>query len=41
MTKLAMLALLINGLVVLSITGLFANAGRLFGPRPKSSGGRS
>ena len=38
MTKIAMLALILNGLVVLGITGLFANAGRLFGPRPKHQG---
>lgn len=38
MTKLAMLALAINALVVLAITGLFANAGKLFGPKPKHQG---
>ncbi len=38
MSKLAMLALLINALVVLGVTGLFANAGRLFGPKPKHQG---
>ncbi|MBI5245980.1 MAG: NADH-quinone oxidoreductase subunit A [Elusimicrobia bacterium] len=38
MTKISMLALAINGLVVLAITGLFANAGRLFGPRPTHKG---
>ena len=38
MSKLAMLGLFINGLVVLGITSLFANAGKLFGPRPKHQG---
>lgn len=38
MTKLALLALLINAVVVLGITGLFTNAGRLFGPKPKHQG---
>lgn len=38
MTKLAMFALAVNGLVVLAITGIFANAGRMFGPRPKHLG---
>jgi NADH-quinone oxidoreductase subunit A len=38
MSKLALLGLFINALVVLGITGLFANAGKLFGPRPKHIG---
>jgi NADH-quinone oxidoreductase subunit A len=37
-TKLAMAALAVNALVVLGVTGLFANAGRLFGPKPKHQG---
>ncbi|UPT75245.1 MAG: NADH-quinone oxidoreductase subunit A [Elusimicrobiota bacterium] len=38
MTKLAMLALLFNAAVVLGVTGLFAGAGKLFGPKPKHQG---
>lgn len=38
MTKLAALAALFNGLVVLGITGFFANAGKLFGPKPEHKG---
>ncbi len=38
MTKLAMFALAVNFFVVLGITGLFANAGFLFGPKPKHKG---
>lgn len=38
MTKLSLLALLINAVVVLGITGVFTNAGRLFGPKPKHQG---
>ncbi|MDP3541131.1 MAG: NADH-quinone oxidoreductase subunit A [Elusimicrobiota bacterium] len=38
MTKIALFALLVNLLVVLGVTGLFANAGRLLGPRPKHQG---
>ncbi|MCM2303574.1 MAG: NADH-quinone oxidoreductase subunit A [Elusimicrobia bacterium] len=38
MTKLALFALVVNLLVVLGVTGLFANAGRLLGPRPKHQG---
>jgi NADH-quinone oxidoreductase subunit A len=38
MSKLSLFALGVNFLVVLGITGLFANAGRLFGPRPKHKG---
>jgi len=38
MSKLSLFALLVNLLVVLGVTGLFANAGRLFGPRPKHQG---
>ena len=38
MTRIAMLASIINLLLVLGITGFFANAGRLLGPRPKHQG---
>ncbi len=38
MSKLALFALAVNFLVVLGITGLFANAGKLFGPRPVHKG---
>jgi NADH-quinone oxidoreductase subunit A len=38
MSKLAMLGLAINALAVLAITGAFAGAGRLLGPRPKHQG---
>lgn len=38
MSKMALFALAVNGLVVLAVTGLFANAGRLFGPRPRHQG---
>ena len=38
MSKLSLFALAVNLLVVLGITGLFANAGRLLGPRPKHQG---
>jgi NADH-quinone oxidoreductase subunit A len=38
MTALALCALAINALIVLVITGLFANAGRLFGPCPTHRG---
>jgi NADH-quinone oxidoreductase subunit A len=38
MTPLALFALLVNGLIVLAVTGLFANAGKLFGPKPKHLG---
>lgn len=38
MTPLALFAVLVNGLIVLAVTGLFANAGKLFGPKPKHLG---
>jgi NADH:ubiquinone oxidoreductase subunit 3 (subunit A) len=38
MSKLAMLALVMNAAVVLGITGLFSFAGKLFGPKPKHLG---
>ena len=38
MSSLALFALAVNLAVVIAVTGLFANAGRLFGPRPKHQG---
>jgi len=38
MSKLSLFALAVNFLVVLGITALFANAGKLFGPRPVHKG---
>lgn len=38
MSSLALFALFINFAVVLAITGLFANAGKLFGPKSKHRG---
>ena len=38
MSAVALFAVLVNGVAVLALTGLFANAGRLFGPRPKHLG---
>ncbi|MBI3288539.1 MAG: NADH-quinone oxidoreductase subunit A [Elusimicrobia bacterium] len=38
MNRVLVFGFIVNALVVLGITGLFANAGRLFGPRPKHQG---
>ena len=38
MSPLALFALVVNFLVVLAITGLFTNAGKLFGPKPEHLG---
>jgi NADH-quinone oxidoreductase subunit A len=38
MSPLALFALVVNFLVVLAITGLFTNAGKLFGPKPQHLG---
>lgn len=38
MSALSLFALVVNGLIVLAITGLFTNAGRLFGPKPAHQG---
>ncbi|MFI5362563.1 MAG: NADH-quinone oxidoreductase subunit A [Elusimicrobiota bacterium] len=38
MTPLALVALAVNFLAVLAITGLFANAGKLFGPKSVHEG---
>jgi NADH-quinone oxidoreductase subunit A len=38
MTPIALFALAVNFVAVLAITGLFANAGKLFGPKPVHRG---
>ncbi|MFI5346094.1 MAG: NADH-quinone oxidoreductase subunit A [Elusimicrobiota bacterium] len=38
MSPLSLFALAVNFLAVLAITGLFTNAGKLFGPKPKHQG---
>ena len=38
MSPLALFAVCVNLLAVLAITGLFANAGKLFGPKPEHVG---
>ena len=38
MSPLSLLGLLMNVILILAITGLFANAGKLFGPKPVHQG---
>ncbi len=38
MTPIALFALVVNLLTVLAVTGLFANAGKLFGPKVRHQG---